>query len=184
MDWTTGVRSPTEAEDFSSSLCIQTSSGAHPASYPMGTGGSFPGGKARPRRDADHSPPSSTEVKNEQELYLLSPQAPSWRVVGQLYFYFTWVREGSNTVTLQPPRKFVLPQGEATSDHYTIFIKINVSCVKKMQSNLWCFVNASNKIIWIICVFNYSSPLLPFISPKNQEFIVLDKYKKKLFVSM
>jgi hypothetical protein len=39
----------------------------------MGTGGSFPGGKARPGRDADHSPPSSAEVKNEQELYLLSP---------------------------------------------------------------------------------------------------------------
>jgi hypothetical protein len=27
--------------------------------------GSFPGGKARPGRDADHSPPSSAEVKNE-----------------------------------------------------------------------------------------------------------------------
>jgi hypothetical protein len=27
----------------------------------------------RPGRDADHSPPSSAEVKNEQELYLLSP---------------------------------------------------------------------------------------------------------------
>jgi hypothetical protein len=38
---------------------------AHPASYPMGTGGSFPGGKARPGRDADHSPPSSAEIKNE-----------------------------------------------------------------------------------------------------------------------
>jgi hypothetical protein len=35
--------------------------------------GSFPDGKARPRRDADHSPPSSAEVMNEQELYLLSP---------------------------------------------------------------------------------------------------------------
>jgi hypothetical protein len=31
----------------------------------MGTGGSFPGGKARPGRDADHSPRSSAEVKNE-----------------------------------------------------------------------------------------------------------------------
>jgi hypothetical protein len=31
----------------------------------MGTGGPFPGGKARPGRDADHSPPSSAEVKNE-----------------------------------------------------------------------------------------------------------------------
>jgi hypothetical protein len=40
-------------------VCFQTGSGAHPASYPMGTGGPFPGGKARPGRDADHSPPPS-----------------------------------------------------------------------------------------------------------------------------
>jgi hypothetical protein len=59
------VRSPTAAEYFSSSLCVQTGSGAHPAPYPMGTGGSYPGGKARPGRDADHSPPSSAEVKDE-----------------------------------------------------------------------------------------------------------------------
>jgi hypothetical protein len=59
------VRSPTGAEDFSSSSCVQTGSGAHPASYPMGTGGPFPGGKARLGRDADHSPQSSAEVKYE-----------------------------------------------------------------------------------------------------------------------
>jgi hypothetical protein len=64
-DWTVGVRSPTEEEDFSSNLCVQTGSGAHPVSYTMGTGGSVPGGKARPGRDADHSPPSSAEVKKE-----------------------------------------------------------------------------------------------------------------------
>jgi hypothetical protein len=57
--------SPTEAEDFSSSPYVQTGYGAHPASYPMDTGGPFPGGKARPGRDADHSPPSSSEVKKE-----------------------------------------------------------------------------------------------------------------------
>jgi hypothetical protein len=60
-----GVRSPAGAEDFSSSLCVQTVSGAHPASCIMGTGGPFPGGKARPGRDADHSPSSSAEVVNE-----------------------------------------------------------------------------------------------------------------------
>jgi hypothetical protein len=65
MNWTAGVRSPTEAEDFSSNLCVQTGSGAHPASCTMGTGGSFPGDKARPGRDADHSPRSSAEVKKE-----------------------------------------------------------------------------------------------------------------------
>jgi hypothetical protein len=42
--------------NFSSSLCVQIGSGVHPASYTMGTGGPFPGGKVRPGRDADHSP--------------------------------------------------------------------------------------------------------------------------------
>jgi hypothetical protein len=59
------VRSPAEAKDFSCSLCVQTGSGSHPASCTMGTGGPFPGGKARPGRDADHSPPSSAEFVNE-----------------------------------------------------------------------------------------------------------------------
>jgi hypothetical protein len=56
---------PDRGRGFSSSPCVQTGSGAHPASYPMGTGGPFPGGKARRGRDADHSSPSSAEVKNE-----------------------------------------------------------------------------------------------------------------------
>jgi hypothetical protein len=79
-----GVRSPAGAKDFSSSLCVQTGSGAHPASCTMGTEGPFPGAKARPGRNADHSPPSSAEVEYVKELYLLSSQAPSWLVVGQL----------------------------------------------------------------------------------------------------
>jgi len=54
----------------------------------MGTGGPLPGAKARPGRDAHHSPPSSAEVKNEWELYFLSPQAPLWCVVGQLYLFY------------------------------------------------------------------------------------------------
>ena len=33
----------------------------------------FPGGKVWPGRDADSSPPSSSEVKNRVELYLYSP---------------------------------------------------------------------------------------------------------------
>jgi hypothetical protein len=38
------VRSPAEAKNFSSSLCVQTGSGAHPTSCTMGTGGGpFPG---------------------------------------------------------------------------------------------------------------------------------------------
>jgi len=43
---------------------VQTGSGAHPASCKMGTG-SFPGGKVRPGRAADHPPPSSAAVMEE-----------------------------------------------------------------------------------------------------------------------
>jgi hypothetical protein len=77
-----GVRSPAGAKDFSSSLCIQTGSEAHPASCTMGTGG-----KARPERDADHSLLSSAEVVKEQELYLLSPSA-SMACSGTALLYF------------------------------------------------------------------------------------------------
>jgi hypothetical protein len=59
------VQSPAGTKDFPCILCVQTGSGAHPASCPMATGGPFPGGEARPRRDADHSPPSSAQVVNE-----------------------------------------------------------------------------------------------------------------------
>jgi hypothetical protein len=79
---------PDRAEDFSSNLCIQTGSGAHPASYIMGTGGSFPGGKERPGRDADHSPPSSADVKKGWELYLLSPKCASMACSGTTKIIF------------------------------------------------------------------------------------------------
>jgi hypothetical protein len=55
-DRATGVRSPAGARDFSSILCVHTGSGANPASCPMDTGSPFAGSKARPGRDADHSP--------------------------------------------------------------------------------------------------------------------------------
>jgi hypothetical protein len=42
---------------------LQTGSGAHLA-YPVGTEGTFPGSKVA-GREADHSPPSSAELKND-----------------------------------------------------------------------------------------------------------------------
>jgi hypothetical protein len=59
-------------------VCVQIGSGAHPASYPTGTGGPFPGGKERSGHDADHSPPSSAEGQWVWELYS-SPLSPAWR---------------------------------------------------------------------------------------------------------
>jgi hypothetical protein len=51
-------------------------SGAHPAACTVGTGGSFPGGKARPGRDAGHSPTPTTEVK-KQTGYTTPPPPPN-----------------------------------------------------------------------------------------------------------
>jgi hypothetical protein len=65
VDRAIGVRSPAGAKDFFHTLCVQTGSGAHSASCTMGTGGPLSGGKARPGRDADHSPPSSAKVEYE-----------------------------------------------------------------------------------------------------------------------
>jgi hypothetical protein len=56
------VRFPVGAGNFPFHHHVQNGSGAHPASYPMGTGAFSPGVK-RPGREADHSPPSSAEVK-------------------------------------------------------------------------------------------------------------------------
>jgi hypothetical protein len=57
IGWTTGRSrfDPRQGrKDFSSSLCVQTGSGVHPASCTMGNGGHFPGAIARPESDADH----------------------------------------------------------------------------------------------------------------------------------
>jgi hypothetical protein len=73
-----GIRFPARAGNFSLRYHVQNGSGAHPASYPIGTGGSFPGGK-RPGREADHSSPSSAEVKECVELYIHSPDTCTCR---------------------------------------------------------------------------------------------------------
>jgi hypothetical protein len=45
-DWGSKVRFPAGAGNFSFHHRVQNGSGAHPASYPVGTKRSFPGGKA------------------------------------------------------------------------------------------------------------------------------------------
>jgi hypothetical protein len=51
-------------QNFSPLLIVQTDSGGHVASYPLGTGDSFPRIKW-PGHEAGHSPPSSAKVKND-----------------------------------------------------------------------------------------------------------------------
>jgi hypothetical protein len=71
--------------------CGQTSSEAHPVSYQMGTRG-----KARPRRDADHSPHLAPRSRMSKTYYL-SPSAPARRVAGQLYFTAMYLEKLSKT---------------------------------------------------------------------------------------
>jgi hypothetical protein len=91
-DRTAGVRSPTEAEDLSSNLSVQTGSGAHPATCTVGTGGSFPGGKARRGRDADHSPLPVPRLRKSRSYTSCHPDAPLWSVTGPLHLYLLHVR--------------------------------------------------------------------------------------------
>jgi hypothetical protein len=61
MGWTAGIQFPAGVR-FSLLHSVQSGSGAHPASYPLGTGGSFPGGKTAGAWS--WPPPPSAEVKN------------------------------------------------------------------------------------------------------------------------
>jgi hypothetical protein len=63
----------------------QTGSVVHPASYAIGTGGSFPELK-RPGSEADHSPSSSAEVKNVWR-YTSTPWRGAWLSTGKFYLY-------------------------------------------------------------------------------------------------
>jgi hypothetical protein len=66
---------------FSLLHSVQTGPGAHADSNPMGTGELSPGVK-RPRREADHSPPSNVEVKNSGAIPQLPPHIfMAWRLI-------------------------------------------------------------------------------------------------------
>jgi hypothetical protein len=71
---------------------VQNGSGAHPASYPIRTGSSSLGVK-RPEREANHSSPSSAEVKYAWSYTSTPPVCLHGVVIsqaeGKLYLYVT-----------------------------------------------------------------------------------------------
>jgi len=69
MGWRTRVWYPAETDIFSLHYHVYTGSGAHPASYQMGPGGSFCNKPSR--HEAKCSPPSSATVKNTS--YIATP---------------------------------------------------------------------------------------------------------------
>jgi hypothetical protein len=68
---------PCRVNNFPLPHAVNTGSGVHPASYPMGTVGCLPGVK-RHGFQAVYSPPTSAEVKKTW-IYKSSPHMFSWR---------------------------------------------------------------------------------------------------------
>jgi hypothetical protein len=66
----------------------------------------------------------------------------------------TGIREGINTVTLQPPVKFALPWRG----------------VQTVQRTMRFFMNTPNKIFWISHVFKLRVYLLPFMITDSQDY--------------
>jgi hypothetical protein len=66
-----------KGEEFALLHVVQTGSGVHPTSYPMGTGDYFSGVKLL-GREADYLPPVSAEVKRICSIHPL-PHTPSLR---------------------------------------------------------------------------------------------------------
>jgi len=77
MGWAVWGMNPGWGEIFTP---VRAGSGAHPASYTVGTG-SFPGVK-RLGSGVGHPPPSSAKVKERIQLYLHSTPGPLWPVTG------------------------------------------------------------------------------------------------------
>jgi hypothetical protein len=77
------VRSPAEEKDFYSNLSVLNGSEAHRDSCKMDTGGPFPRAKARPGRDADHSPYAVPRSRMSGSYASSPSERLSWRVVGQ-----------------------------------------------------------------------------------------------------
>jgi hypothetical protein len=72
---------------FFSSLCIQTGSGAHPVSYPMGTGGPLPrANRGRGMMLTTH--PHLLKRSRMKRSYTSSPHWFIRGIAGQLRFYF------------------------------------------------------------------------------------------------
>jgi hypothetical protein len=82
-----GARSPTEAEDVSSNLCVQNGTGAHPASCTMGTGGSLLSGKTgRGVMLTTHSL-LVPRLRKSRSYTSSHPEAPLSSKTGQLYLF-------------------------------------------------------------------------------------------------
>jgi hypothetical protein len=124
-DRSSRVRFPARAGNFFLHHHVQNGSGASPIQWvPVALSLEV----RWSRREADHSPPSSAEVKEWVELYLHSPNTPSWRDAQ--------CKKKSVATTLHLP----LPLSCIIHSHATIFI----SCYITLAVN-YASLNKPNK---------------------------------------
>jgi hypothetical protein len=79
-----GDRSQAGAKDFSSNVCVQTCSEAHPASCTMNTRGPFPGAKRGRVMTLTTHPHLVPRSRMSRSYTSSPPQAPPWCVAGLL----------------------------------------------------------------------------------------------------
>jgi hypothetical protein len=80
LGWKAGVGFPPEARDISQLHNALTDSGAHTASYPKHVRAVFSEIKW-PRREANHTPSSSAEVKNIGDTHLPTCLFMAWCLI-------------------------------------------------------------------------------------------------------
>jgi hypothetical protein len=97
-----GVRSPAEAKDSSSSFCVQTDSGAHPASGTVGTAGVLSPGLKRGRgvtlTTHSHLVPRSRMSRS----YTSSPLSAFMECIGTALAFSLVEHEGSKQLKSEP----------------------------------------------------------------------------------
>jgi hypothetical protein len=77
--WTIGVLGFDSRQEMGIFLITASRTALRPTQPPIQwVPGALSLGVKRPGREADHSPPSSAEVTECMELYLHSPNTPSW----------------------------------------------------------------------------------------------------------
>jgi hypothetical protein len=106
------------------SVPVQTSPTDHPASYTVGTG-AFPGVKWS-GSGADHTPPSSDEVKGIVELYPYSSFWPLWPILG---WTFLLAKEVIFHKLVQITRNVHLNHSNTHTLHADVYLSL--------QSKIW-----------------------------------------------
>jgi hypothetical protein len=138
------IRFPAGAGNFSLHHCVQNGSGAHPASYPRATRGSFPGGEAA----GAWSWPLTSIYCQDQRMSGAIPPLPQYafmawclfkRTQGQLYLYLCTIsRQHDHWWRTTPLRRKITftTSGSLINSENHISLRLQ-SCSYSKSSSKW-----------------------------------------------